>query len=226
MKFDQHFLVNAKTAKEIISYLEIKPSDSILEIGPGRGALTRFLPTATLIEIDESLVKGLKKEFPKNRIIKNSVLNEKIDYDKIIGRIPYTICEPLINKMLKSKFELVVLAVPGKFLENGLLSLIIPRLLDIKTLRVINRNEFSPMPKIKSKVISIKKEKLNKEEKLIKKIYQSSNRKLKNLINVNLSFKEKRIRELNLKQWEELLNAIKRASINERMRVFHKQSSK
>ena len=75
----------------------------------------------------------------------------------------------------------------------------------------INKKEFSPIPKVNSKVIEIKKKELNNEEKLIKKIYICSDKKLKNLINTNLSFKEKRVRELNLKEWKVLLNDIKRA---------------
>jgi len=207
--------MNEKLAKEIVLYLEIKPNESVVEIGSGKGVLTKFLPKATLIEIDIKLANELKKEFPKNKIINGNVLEEKLDYDKIIGNVPYSICEPLINKLLKSKFRMAVLTVPEKFLEKGLLNLIIPRLLEIKTLKIIDKNEFSPIPKVNSKVISIKKKRLSKEENLIKRIHQSSNKKLKNLINTSLSFKEKKVRELSLNEWEELLNVVKRANINE-----------
>jgi 16S rRNA (adenine1518-N6/adenine1519-N6)-dimethyltransferase len=215
MRFDQHFLINEKLAEEIVSYLKIIPGESILEIGPGKGILTKFLPKAILIEIDFKLANELRKGFPKNKVMNRNVLEEKLDYDKIIGNIPYSICEPLINKLLKSKFRLAVLTVPEKFLEKGLLKLIIPRLIEIKTLKIIDKDEFSPKPKVNSKVISIKKKKLDKEESLIKRIYQSSNKKLKNIINTDLSFKEKRVRELSLNEWETLLNGIKRTSINE-----------
>ena len=67
------------------------------------------------------------------------------------------------------------------------------------------------MPKVNSKVIQIRKKQLNNNEKLIKKIYIQSDKKLKNLINTNLEFKEKKVRELNINEWKVLLNDIKRA---------------
>ncbi|MBS3143704.1 hypothetical protein J4446_02415 [Candidatus Woesearchaeota archaeon] len=214
MKFDQHFLINEELAEEIVSYLKIKPNESVLEIGPGKGILTKFLQKATLVELDNNLCEELKKKFPKHKIINKNILKIKLNYDKIIGNIPYSISEPLINKLLKSDFKLVVLTVPEKFLTKGLLSLIIPDLLEIKTLKVIDKKEFSPKPKVNSKVISIKKKSLNKQQKIIKKIYMQSDKKLKNIINTDLEFKNKRIRELNLNEWKVLMNDIKRTAIN------------
>jgi len=211
MKFDQHFLTNERIAKQIVSFLEIKENESILEIGPGKGILSKYLDKADLVELDKDLADELIKKFLNHKIINKNILKLKLNYDKIIGNIPYSILEPLINKLMNSNFKLCILTVSEKFLEKGLLNLIIPNFLEIKTLMKINKKEFSPIPKVNSKVIEIKKKELNNEEKLIKKIYICSDKKLKNLINTNLSFKEKRVRELNLKEWKVLLNDIKRA---------------
>ena len=209
MKLDQHFLINEELAKEIVSYLEIKPNESILEIGPGKGMLSKYIKKATLVELDKDLAKELKK-LKKHKVINRNILKLKLNHDKIIGNIPYSISEPLINKLLKSKFKLCILMVPEKFLTKGLLNLIIPNLLEIKILKTINKDQFSPRPKINSKVIQIKKKQLNNQEKLIKKIYMQSDKKLKNIININLNFKNKKIRELNINQWKVLINGIKR----------------
>ena len=211
MKFDQHFLTNEKIAKQIVSFLEIKPNESILEIGPGKGILSKYLDKVDLVELDKDLADELKNKFPNHNIINKNILKLKLSYDKIIGNIPYSISEPLINKLMNSNFKLCILTVSEKFLEKGLLKLIIPYFLEIKTLMKIERKEFSPVPKVNSKVILIKKKRLNNEKKLIKKIYICSDKKLKNLINTNLSFKEKRVRELNINEWRQLLNDIKRA---------------
>jgi len=210
MKLDQHFLTNEKTAKQIVSYLKVKPNESVLEIGPGRGILSKYLKKATLVELDKNLYKELKLNFPNHKIINKNILKLKLNYDKIIGNIPYSISEPLINKLINSNFKLAILTVPEKFLNKGLLKLIIPNLLQIKTLRIINKEQFKPIPKVNSKVIQIKKKIPNKQEKLIKKIYIRSDKKLKNIINTNLNFKNKKVRELNINEWKVLLNDIKR----------------
>jgi len=211
MKFDQHFLINEKIAKEIVSFLEIKKNESILEIGPGKGMLSRYLKKATLIELDRDLAEELTKKFPEHKIINKNILKINLNYDKIIGNIPYSICEPLINKLIKSNFNICILTVPEKFMEKGLLKLIIPNLFEIKTLISIDKKEFNPQPKINSKVILIKKKELNNLERLIKKIYICSDKKLRNIINTDLSFREKKVRELSLEEWKVLLNDIKRA---------------
>jgi 16S rRNA A1518/A1519 N6-dimethyltransferase RsmA/KsgA/DIM1 with predicted DNA glycosylase/AP lyase activity len=211
MRFDQHFLTNEKIAKQIVSFLEIGPNESVLEIGPGKGVLSKYLNKADLVELDKDLADELKNKFPNHKIINKNVLKLNLNYDKIIGNIPYSISEPLINKLINSKFRLCILTVSEKFLERGLLKLITPKFLEIKTLMKIDKKEFFPIPKVDSKVIQIRKKQLNNEEKLIKKIYICSDKKLKNIINTNLNFKEKKVRELNIDEWKVLLNDIKRA---------------
>ena len=222
MKFDQHFLTNKKIAKKIVSFLDIKQNESILEIGPGEGILSKYIKKATLVEIDEDLIKRLRENFPNHSIINKSILNIKLNYNKIIGNIPYSISEPLINKLINSNFKLCILTVSEGFLKKRLLKLIIPNLLEVKELMIIDKKEFNPKPKINSKVILIKKKELNSKERLIKKIYTQSDKKLKNIINTRLTFKEKRVRELNLDEWSVLLNDIKRTTINGWMCIFYK----
>ena len=211
MKLDQHFLINEEIAREIVSFLDVKDDETVLEIGSGNGILSKYIKKATLIEIDKDLCEELKNKFQNHIVINKNILRLKLNYDKIIGNIPYSICESLINKLMNSNFKLCILTVPEKFLAKGLLSVITTYLLEIKTLMKIDKKEFYPMPKVNSKIIKIKKKELNSEEKLIKKIYMQSDKKLKNIINTNLSFKEKRVRELSLEEWKVLLNDIKRA---------------
>jgi len=214
MKLDQHFLTNEAIARGIVSFLNVKDKESVLEIGPGKGILSQYIKRATLVEIDSGLAEELKNNFPNHKIINNSILKIKLNYDKIIGNIPYSICEPLINKLIKSNFKLCILTVPERFLEKRLLYLIIPNILEIRTLMKIDKKEFSLVPRVNSKVIEIKKKVLNNKERFIKKIYIQSDKKLKNVINTNLRFREKRVRELNINEWKVLLNDIKRARIN------------
>jgi len=209
MVLDQHFLIDEEIAKKIISYLDIRENESILEIGPGKGILTKYLPkNSIIVELDNNLCKELKKKFPYIKIINKNILKLNLNYDKIIGNIPYSISEPLINKLMKSNFKLCILTVSEKFLNKGLLSIIVPYFLEIKILQIIKKEKFQPIPKVNSKTISIKKLKLNNKTRLIKKIYLQSDKKLKNVISTSLDFKEKRIRELSLEEWKKLIGSV------------------
>ena len=70
MKYDQHFLIDFEIAKKIVSFLEIKKNEKILEIGAGKGVLTQYLNgKITVVEIDKNLCKELKEKFPNVKVI-------------------------------------------------------------------------------------------------------------------------------------------------------------
>ena len=209
MKYDQHFLQDFETAKQIVNFLDIKNNEKVLEIGPGRGILTQYLKgNVTLTEIDKKLCKYLKEKFPEFKIININILNYKNDFDKIISNVPYSICEPLMNKLLKMEFKKAVLMFPEKFMTKGLLSLVMPHFFEIKLLTNVSKTLFYPLPKINSKVLEIKHKKLNEKEKTLLNIYLQSDKKLKNVFDNDLSFKDKRIYQLNFDEWKEIVNAL------------------
>lgn len=209
MRHDQHFLQDFDVAKKIVGFLEIKKNEKILEIGPGKGILTQYLhENVTLVEIDKSLYKSLKEKFPNFKVINANILNYDKDFDKIISNVPYSICEPLMNKLMHMNFKKAILTVPSKFMTKGLLNLVMHKFFEINILMEVPKSAFYPMPKINSKVIEIKHKKLNDKEKLLWKIYVQSDKKLKNIIDLDLSFKEKYIYQLNFNEWQELVKAL------------------
>src|SRR3989304_5607088 len=67
-RFGQHFLVNLKAARRIVDYLELKPDQKVLEIGPGKGVLTRcHLVKAVFFERRKTLVNSLSKSLDFNK---------------------------------------------------------------------------------------------------------------------------------------------------------------
>ncbi len=209
MKYDQHFLQDFETARKIVNFLDIKPNERILEIGPGKGILTQYLHgKVTLIEIDKKLCKYLKEKFPEFKVVNNNILNYNNDFDKIISNVPYSICEPLMNKLLKMKFKKAVLMFPEKFIAEGLLSLVMPHFFEIKNLLNASKTLFYPLPKINSKVLEIKHKIMNEREKALLNIYLQSDKKLKNVFDCDLNFKNKRIYQLNFNEWKEIVNKI------------------
>ena len=123
-RFGQHFLHDPGVLDKIVVAVSPRPGDHIVEIGPGRGALTRALleswPAATpddgttldLIEIDRDLVQLLREEFQSNpRITVHEA--DALDFDftqlsaqrgggrlRVIGNLPYNISTPLLFHLL------------------------------------------------------------------------------------------------------------------------------
>ena len=118
-QFGQNFLLDQTVIHRIISSLNIQPNEHILEIGPGKGALTKHLiPLAKsldVIEIDRDLVHKLeeqKSHWGKFTIHSCDVLKfdfKQLPADKyrIIGNLPYNISTPLLFYLMEHKHKFV-----------------------------------------------------------------------------------------------------------------------
>ena len=114
-KFGQNFLINDTIIYKIISLLNANDNDLIIEIGPGKGALTKELNQLNskllCIEIDEDMKPYLSKYNVIYDDILKLDLNEiisKYNYDNlyIIGNLPYYITSPIIEKLIKSNLNI------------------------------------------------------------------------------------------------------------------------
>ena len=179
----QNFLIDKNIVNKIISLKNIK-NQNILEIGPGRGALTEKIlekkpKTLTLIEKDFKLYEILKKKYQDNNKVK--LLNSdilKIDLEKIIniksiifGNLPYNISSQILVKLIKfknwpPKFTDIIFMfqkelgekILGKFQsENyGRLSILTSYRLKFVDKFSVSSNCFNPKPKVTSLVIHFK----------------------------------------------------------------------
>ena len=190
-KYGQNFLTNAgQVLDRIIEVSEVNSKDSIVEIGPGEGALTELLlqhgKKVTCMEIDTDLEKILRKKYdtnPKFTLLMGDVLKvdfqEKVGEDiKVVANIPYYITSPIIQKLIDNRniiSEIYIMvqkevaqricAKSGK--ERSVLTLSIEYYGDAKYLFTIPKEDFEPVPKIDSAFMSIKLRKDNKYEKLV-----------------------------------------------------------
>ncbi|MBS3155772.1 hypothetical protein J4413_00870 [Candidatus Woesearchaeota archaeon] len=233
MKLDQHFMINEELCERIVSHLKIKKDETVLEIGPGKGALTKYIIKKTdklvVIELSYKLSSELISKFKNVEVLNESITNFKeLDFDKIIGNLPYSVIESLVRPLIISKFNLAVFTVPNNFMKKGMLKLLLPMFFEIETLEEVNKDAFFPKPKIKSKVISIKHKEMNEKEKVIRKIYLQSDKKLENAVRESfckilkltkkqskekvpkLSFLDKRVYTLNLDEWKEIVKEIEK----------------
>ncbi|HET9481449.1 MAG TPA: 16S rRNA (adenine(1518)-N(6)/adenine(1519)-N(6))-dimethyltransferase RsmA [Candidatus Polarisedimenticolia bacterium] len=176
----QHFLADAAAAARIISAFAPSPEDRILEIGPGRGALTAALLAAgarvTAIEIDTDLAERLQDRFggsPGFRLVRADVLTcDLIELAgggpaRVLGNLPYSITGPVLSQlfaaarvltdmtlMLQREVVNRIVAAPGSRVY-GSLSVLSQYFTDPRSLFTIGPGAFSPPPAVSSAVVAM-----------------------------------------------------------------------
>ena len=179
----QNFLIDKNVLSKIIEAAALKPTDVVLEIGPGIGTLTQKLAKnckkVIAIEKDKTMVKILSeilKDFNNIKIINNDVLKIenwdliencklKIKNYKIVANIPYYITSPVIRKFLESenKPDFMVLMVQKEVAQRicakppnmSLLAVSVQFYAEPKIISYVSKNCFWPSPKIDSAIIKI-----------------------------------------------------------------------
>lgn len=113
-RFGQHWLVDGSVLDRIVAAAELAPGDRVLEVGPGRGALTERLlatPLAALlaVELDRDLVAGLRVQFGADQrfqLMEGDVLTVPLPPagvelpGKVVANIPYNITGPLLERLV------------------------------------------------------------------------------------------------------------------------------
>jgi len=173
-RLGQNFLINNFVADREINYAQIKKDETVLEIGPGKGILTKRLSEKAkkviVIEIDKSLVGLLKKKVPENvEIILGDALKIDIDnlhkIDKIVSNIPYQISSPLTFKLLNCNFKMAVLMYQKEFAERMVaipksksysrVSVMLYYRVNCELLETVPKTCFFPQPKVDSGIVRL-----------------------------------------------------------------------
>lgn len=182
--YGQHFLTNEAYASQIANSLRAdSAANHVLEIGPGRGFLTKYLLKKPwqfkAVEADADMVKYLEKNYPeiKDKIIFLDFL--KVSLEKvfdgeefaIIGNFPYNISSQILIKMINSHAlvpEMVgmfqkevaerVIAPPGSK-TYGVISVLVQAFYHGEMLFTVGPEHFNPPPKVQSAVIRLTRKK-------------------------------------------------------------------
>lgn len=224
----QNFLQNETILNNIANSIITTESDLIIEIGPGMGALTKYLVKKNsylvCFEIDTRMQDFLKQyKNNKTKIIYNDFLKSNIlestrdiSYENIyiIANIPYYITTPIIKKVLelpklKSMSLLVQKEVAKRFSakpgskEYSSLTVYLNYYFDIEYLFDVSRKNFKPIPNVDSAVINFTKKKnktfVKNEELFFKLIKRSFTMKRKTLKNNLKSYNWEKINEILVK---------------------------
>ena len=171
----QHFLKDETVCIRIIEALKAHPFSQLLEVGPGGGALTKYLKglegvDLKLVEIDAEKVAFLLKAYPhvRGKIIEADILEIDAPFSgrfTVIGNFPYNMSTQIVFKviewreqvetmvgMFQKEVAVRICSGPGSK-EYGILSVISQAYYKTTYLFDVDENCFNPPPKVKSGVI-------------------------------------------------------------------------
>lgn len=181
--FGQNFLSDPAILSRIVQEGEIAPGERVLEVGPGRGALTREILArggeVVAVEIDRELVSHLRAIFagtPAVTLVEGDILSIPIptlcpDHDgrgwKVVANLPYNISTPFLFRLVehRGRFSRIVVmlqrevgerlaATPGSD-AYGALSVIFQSRFNVRRAFVVKPGSFFPRPKVDSVVVVI-----------------------------------------------------------------------
>jgi len=177
-KFGQHFLTDPSILTAIVDALAPTSTDTVLEIGPGRGALTDILAKragkVVAIEIDRALTESLRERYPSGsnvEIVEGDFLESDPralagdDY-LLIGNVPYYITTPIVFKALEPPIaRRAVFLVQREVAERmaakeddddyGALSVNIGVVAQVEQVLRVPAGAFKPPPKVESAVVRL-----------------------------------------------------------------------
>lgn len=205
----QHFLHDENMCKKIVSYVTVTHGMRLLEIGPGGGALTKYLlewkdTEYKAIEVDPEKVEYLTHTYPESagKIILQDILQATMPFEapfRIVGNFPYNISSPILFKVLE--WEPMVEEVIGMFQKEvalriaekegsklyGILSVLMQSFFSVEYLFDVHENCFTPPPKVKSGVVRFTNlnnpHEINDKKKYIRLIKAAFNQRRKTLRN-------------------------------------------
>lgn len=207
----QHFLKDENICRKIVDALRQHSFSQLLEIGPGGGALTKYLlelPAVDFkaVELDDEKVEYLLQTYPQlqGKIIHQSFLDIEKPFEgkfTVIGNFPYNISTQIVFKIMEWKDDTEVMIgmfqkeVAQRIAANegskvyGVTSVLVQAFFKVEYLFEVSENAFNPPPKVKSAVIRLmpKTEKLPmRSEKdffmLVKAAFQQRRKTLRNAV--------------------------------------------
>lgn len=205
----QHFLKDEQISERIVSALGPLNFSQLLEVGPGGGAITKYLLQLPdihfkAVELDDEKISYLQAKYPsiQGKIIAGSILDIPRPFEghfTVIGNFPYNISSQILFRILEWKDDvdamvgmfqkevaLRIAAPPGNK-DYGILSVLVQAYFSVEYLFDVNEESFNPPPKVKSGVIRMvntgNRLKISQEKKffnLVKAAFGQRRKQLRN----------------------------------------------
>ena len=180
-RLGQNFLVDRNVARRIVAAAQPSRADEILEIGPGRGALTRMLARSSgkvvAVELDSGLAEALAEKMAERLSDEDylAVVNgDALEFEpgeflesgyKLVANLPYYAATPIIRRFLtiEPRPRCMIAMVQKEVAENmaalpgrmGLLSVMVQLYGRVRTLFTVPPTAFRPRPRVSSSVVRI-----------------------------------------------------------------------
>ncbi len=170
----QHFMIDDDVMDTMIEAAGLGPDDTVLEIGPGPGTLTRKLVEAAgrvvAIELDPEMVEILRKELGDRddlEIIHGNFAELGIpnNVNKLVSNIPYQISSVVVSEIAKSDLDVAVITVQREFADRmtaepgtkdyGRLTVLVSLTCDVEVVRGVPPRSFVPPPRVSSAVVKL-----------------------------------------------------------------------
>ena len=221
----QHFLNSKSIAEFIVKEARISKTDVVFEIGTGLGILTPLLcknaQKVISVDADRNLIKKAKSELTQfdNLVLKwGDGFKQKDEFSIFVSNLPYSKSKDAIEWLAQNSFSHGVIMVQKEFAEKLVatsknrrsVSIIATYTLDIKKISDVDKNNFSPPPKIDSVILQISKKTIM-DKKLISTLNDIFSYRRKTVKNILKQFNkqstiEKRVDDLS---GDEIVNLAK-----------------
>jgi 16S rRNA (adenine1518-N6/adenine1519-N6)-dimethyltransferase len=174
----QHFLADGRVAERQVGHAELRPEDTVLEVGPGTGALTRRLAPRVrrlvAIERDAALARRLQDEFAQVPSVEVLTADAtEFDYptlgpiDKVVANLPYSVSTPITFRLLPLAWDVAVLMYQLEFAQRlaaevgqkayGRLSAARAYFATAELVETVPPGAFHPPPQVESGVVKLRR---------------------------------------------------------------------
>jgi 16S rRNA (adenine1518-N6/adenine1519-N6)-dimethyltransferase len=178
-RFGQHFLTSSEAVERIVRAIAPQPGDTLVEIGPGHGAITAPLAASGArlhaVELDRDLVRSLETAFENfGNVTIHQADALRFDFSsvgpslRVVGNLPYNISTPLLFRLLEftssirdmhfmlQKEVVDRLAAPPGGKAYGRLTIMLGCRLHVEPLFEVAASAFRPPPKVTSAVVRLR----------------------------------------------------------------------
>ena len=208
-RLGQHFLVTQSVAKKIVDAAGITKKDTVLEIGTGRGILVPLLcekaGKVVSIESDQTLYDTAKEKFsgiPNLELVHDDGFKTEEKFSIFVSNLPYSKSRDAMEWLVQKNYSHAVVMVQKEFAEKiaekntKAVSVLVNYSADVEHIINVNKNNFSPPPKVDSVVL-----KLTRKNTIPKEMIQ--------VVNKLFSYKRKTIQNV-AKQFGKVIESDKR----------------
>lgn len=197
-RFGQHFLKSEKIAQKIVDVANLTKHDSVLEIGTGKGILVPFLcqnaKKVTSFETDKKLYQDTKNQYDYSnlKLKLGDGFKSKETFTVFVSNLPYSKSRDAVEWLAQKKFSRAIIMVQKEFAEKlqtkskdrKAISVLAQHAFDIVPVIKVNKNNFTPKPKVDSVVLKLKSKKVVSTEliKAVNKLFSYRRKTIQNIL--------------------------------------------